>query len=179
MCWAHYHRLRRYGDPLAGRTPDGEPERYLREVVLTYEGDECLTWPYGRSGNGYGKLRVNGRKHIVSRLACEHVHGPAPTPEHEAAHSCGKGHLACVTKGHLSWKTAAANQADRLIHGTHCRGESSGRARLTEPEVRQIIALKGIKPIQEIAAQLGVSRRHVRNIHDKKRWAWLWDEAAA
>lgn len=113
-CSAHYQRWRAHGDPLKGRTADGEPKRYLHEVVLAYEGDECMPWPYGRYASGYGRIRGS----IVSRLVCEAVNGPPPTPKHEAAHSCGKGHEGCVTKGHLSWKTHAENMADTIAHGT-------------------------------------------------------------
>ena len=48
-CWAHYLRWRRHDDPLAGVTPNGEPERFFRETVLTYQGDECLPWPFARA----------------------------------------------------------------------------------------------------------------------------------
>lgn len=98
FCQAHYERSRRHGDPLAGRTAQGEPEKFLREVVLPYDGDECLLWPFARSRGGYGKIAVNSRLRTVSRLICEDAHGPPPTAIHEAAHSCGKGHLGCVTK---------------------------------------------------------------------------------
>ncbi|MER9217889.1 hypothetical protein NKI48_02990 [Mesorhizobium sp. M0644] len=176
-CKAHYTRWERHGDPLSGRTPKGEPERYLREVVLTYEGDECLPWPYGKSDDGYGRLTVEGRQRLVSRLVCEHKHGPTPTPEHEAAHSCGRGSEACCTKQHLSWKTRIENEADKLIHGTMIRGERHGLAKLTEPEVRQIIALKGKMLQREIAEQFGIGQPHVSTIHRKSAWTWLGDEA--
>lgn len=115
-CVAHYERWRRHGDPLGGGPPrasSAEPARYFRDTVLAYEGDDCLAWPFCRDRNGYGKM---GGK-IVSRLVCEKEHGPPPTPAHEAAHSCGKGHEACVAKRHLSWKTRAENASERVIHG--------------------------------------------------------------
>lgn len=169
-CQSHFMRWRRHGDPLAGRTPDGEPHRYFREVVLTYEGNDCLPWPYALT-KGYGQIWIDGRMHLVSRIICEEVHGPPPTPEHHAAHSCGKGHEACVTKGHLDWKTPSGNQADRLVHGTHSRGERNGNAKLTESDVRQIIALKGIMATRGIAAQFGVGHTTISRIHHKAAWA--------
>ncbi|RWO34773.1 MAG: hypothetical protein EOS10_00270 [Mesorhizobium sp.] len=113
-CIVHYQRWSRHGDPLAGRkTMNGEPQRYYREVVLTYEGDECIPWPYVVSFGGYGRMKKDGTMQFVHRLVCAEVNGPPPTPDHEAAHSCGKGHLACVTKRHLSWKTPKENCAER------------------------------------------------------------------
>ena len=115
-CKAHYRRWQRHGDPLGGRPR--QARRYLDEVVLTYEGDQCLLWPYGKDRYGYGKI-WNGRKKVgLHRLVCEITNGPAPTPKHEAAHSCGNGHLGCCTKRHLSWETHAENMADKIRHGT-------------------------------------------------------------
>lgn len=117
FCKKHYTRLLRHGDPQAGRTPCGDLERFYREVVLPYEGDECIAWPFSRTSSGYGKIYLGGQHLIVSRLSCEEANGAPPTPEHQAAHSCGNGHLGCVTKRHLSWKTSLGNAADKKHHG--------------------------------------------------------------
>lgn len=170
---AHRMRWYRHGDPLGGGTSPGEPERYCHEVVLAYEGDECLPWPYAKDSNGYGQIWHDGRLQHVTRVICGRVHGPAPTPEHEAAHSCGKGNFACCTKGHLSWKTPAENQADRLCHGTHGRGEQSGTAKLTEIKVREIRALCGTQPQRSIASRFGISEALVSMIKTGKCWGWL------
>jgi hypothetical protein len=131
-CKLHYARLCRHGDPFGGRTPNGEPLRFINEVAMTHTGGECLTWPYANKGSGYGNLWIDGKVVVVSRYICELAHGAPPTPEHEAAHNCGKGHDACIAPGHLEWKTPAENQADRLIHGTHSRGKRCGKAKLEE-----------------------------------------------
>jgi hypothetical protein len=172
-CQAHYQRWQKYGDPLAGRTPGGEPQRYLREVVLAYDGDECLVWPYTRGGKGYGRIWRDGRMPLVHRLVCTEIHGDPPTPDHQAAHSCGRGHLGCVTKRHLSWKTRAENQADRLLHGSHSRGERSVMSKLTQANVLEVRALKGKLPQREIAARFGVSRRSIADIQARRGWSWL------
>lgn len=121
LCSRHYHRWERHGDPLAGGTTRGEPARYLAQVVLPYAGDECLTWPYSRMKNGYANHTHEGRTVVLSRLVCNLVYGAPPTPRHEAAHSCGNGHLGCVNPRHLCWKTHTENEADKLIHGTRRR----------------------------------------------------------
>lgn len=57
FCKAHWHRWRRYGDPL-GAPHDGavsKQMRFYQNVVLTREGDERLTWPYSLSHDGYIK----------------------------------------------------------------------------------------------------------------------------
>lgn len=171
-CSTHYQRWRRNGYPLAGRTPEGEPQRYLTEVVLKYDGDECLTWPYGKTA-GYGSIQHNGRDALVSRIVCEEENGPPPTPEHQAAHLCGKGHEGCVTRKHLVWKTRLENQADKLIHGTMLRGERHFWAKITEAQAREILSLKGQMLQREIAERFGISRPAVGMIHRGKNWAWI------
>jgi hypothetical protein len=110
---------------------------------------------------------------LVSRRVCEETKGPPPTPAHEAAHSCGKGHLACVTKGHLSWKTHAENQTDKLIHGTDNRGQKHMMVKLTEDDVREIRALRGTMLQREIARQFGISQQSVGDIFRRATWGWL------
>lgn len=173
-CEKHYRRWRKHGGPLAGGTsPRGEARRFFEEIVLAYEGDECLPWPYAKDAAGYGKIRFDGRLHTVSRLVCERVNGPPPTPEHEAAHSCGKGHEACCTKRHLSWKTHLANIADTIAHGTRARGDRQGSSKLTEVDVIQIRALAGTMPQRKLAERFGINQVQVSRIHRRTTWAWL------
>jgi hypothetical protein len=101
------------------------------------------------------------------------VNGPPPTPEHEAAHSCGKGHEGCIAPGHLEWKTPAENTADRLVHGTHSRGERSYWAKLTEADVREILAMKGIIPQRKLAVRFGVTHQTIYKILRRQIWAWV------
>jgi HNH endonuclease len=169
-CTAHYKRWWRHGDPLAGRTPNGEPARFLTEVAYPYAGDECLRWPYGHNGDGYGQITHGGKHTYVHRKVCEEVHGPAPSDEHETAHSCGNGHLGCITPNHLRWATMSENHADRVIHGTSNRGERCGAAKLTEPEVRTILAMKGSALQREIAERFNVTPSNIGVIHRRKSW---------
>lgn len=172
-CSAHYWRFRKHGDPLGGRAPYGEVSRFIREVALRHTGDKCLTWPFGKTQRGYGLIWIDGKHVIASRYVCELVHGSPPTPEHDAAHSCGKGHEGCVAPEHLSWKTPVENKADELLHGTRPRGERNGHAKLTEAEAREILALKGVELQRNLAARFGVSRTAVASIHSGRKWTWL------
>lgn len=173
LCSKHYHRLQRHGDPLAGGTTRGEPATYLATVVLPYTGGECLIWPYSRMKNGYANHTHEGRTVVLSRLVCSLVHGAPPTRGHEAAHSCGNGHLGCVNPQHLCWKSHAENEADKLIHGTRLRGERTSWAKLTESAVREIRSLKGVMPQTEIASRFGVSKGAVNDIHRRRNWQWV------
>lgn len=174
LCSPHYQKLMKHGDPLVGRiyTPRGEQHIFFREVVVPYDGDECLTWPYIKE-HGYGVIAKNKRMKVVSRLLCEEINGPPPSPEYDAAHSCGNGTKGCVTKKHLSWKTKVENCADKLTHGTHNRGERHGNSKLTESQVVEIISLNGKETKAATARRFGISPQTVSKIHRRERWAWL------
>ncbi len=173
LCKMHYKRLSKHGDPMVGAaiTRSGEAKEYYETVVLAYEGDECLIWPYARTRDGYGAITKDGKSRIVSRLVCEAANGAPPTPRHEAAHSCGKGSVGCVAKGHLSWKTSVENSADSIIHGTSDRRERSGVTKLTESQVREIISSRDSLSLTKAAKMFGVSRVHICNIRSGRAWA--------
>lgn len=174
-CWAHYTRARRNGGPLNDKPrPEGKRLRFLLDTVLPYEGDECLIWPYVRDDGGYARLTGNDKsKRNVCRFVCRETNGPPPTPAHEAAHSCGNGHLGCVARNHLSWKSRAENKEDELIHGTRNRGERHGNSRLTVADVREI-RLERLSAALT-AKQFGVNAGTIHNIRQRKTWNWLPD----
>lgn len=154
-------------------TARGDVRRYYDQTVLNHDGDNCLIWPFFRDRNGYPKMGRNGKVHLVTRCICEDVYGPPPTEKHQAAHSCGKGHLGCVAKKHLRWALPTENEADKLLHGTDNRGERSGLSVLSEAAVVEILALQGVLPTSKIAHKYGVSEGAIQNIFDGRSWAWL------
>lgn len=117
-CKNHYYRFRKYGDPFAGGTSPGVPQKYMEAEVLPHRGGDCLPWPFARDSNGYGQVRIDGKLHYVARLVCSLVHGEPPTAGHQAAHSCGKGHEGCCNPSHLRWATVRENHLDKKAHGT-------------------------------------------------------------
>lgn len=173
-CRMHYARFKRHGNPLGGGTSHWEPLEWLQEH-LSYAGDDCLIWPFAREQSGYGRLTavVDGPQVGAHREMCRLVHGEPPTPSHETAHLCGKGHEGCVNPRHLAWKTQTENAADKLVHNTHIRGTRHPLNRLTEAQVRRIRALEGLLSQQKLADQYGVSRQTIQHIHRRTAWAWL------
>jgi hypothetical protein len=151
--------------------PLGQGAKFILEVVLTHEGNDCLAWPYSRNEQGYGRLSVDDKMVRASRYVCMLVHGDPPTPKHHAAHSCGNGHLGCVAPRHLRWATPKQNYADRLEHGTHARSERNGKAKLTEDQAREILSLKGIRFQRQLASDFGVAEGTIANIHSGRTWS--------
>jgi len=170
LCPSHYARQRKYGNPTVMRR-HGSAQRWVDLVAVPYSGDECLLWPFARNVRGYGTI---GNR-TASRYVCEIVNGAPPSPSHQAAHVCGKGHEGCVAPSHLVWKTHSENQMDRIDHGTTNRGERSASAKLTELQVRQIRKIAGTVSNRKIAAQFGVSSGHVWQIIHRNKWAAVDD----
>lgn len=172
MCQSHYMRAWRYGSPTHyPQTSKGL--KFYNEVVIGHESEDCLIWPYSVSSKGYPSLKISGKSILVTRMACEKKNGPPPTSKHEAAHSCGNGHLGCVNPMHLSWKTRSENQMDRVLHGTSNRGTRAARNKLSESDVRNIRLMRGIKSQVDLARIYGVSPNAIHEIHAEKSWSWL------
>lgn len=131
-----------------------------------YDGDECLIWPYSRNPEtGYGTFGLDGFLYYAHRYMCELVNGPEPSERHQSAHSCGNGHLGCVTPRHLSWKTISENQLDKHIHGTRRLLDR----RLTTGQVAEVRALKGKMSQYDIARKFGVGRGCIQYWHRHDR----------
>lgn len=173
LCGLHYHRWERHGNPLGGGTFHGLPLEFFEKTVLTYEGDDCLVWPFTRDYYGYGKIWKDGKLHAVHRLACEIINGPPINSKDEAAHDCGNGAGGCCNKKHIRWDTRTGNQADRIEHETSNRGSSHGMSVLNEQSVKQILNLKGLESQSKIAKRFGVSQPTIAMIHTGKRWGWI------
>lgn len=140
---------------------------FLRPLI-GHVGDSCITWPMSRC-RGYGIVGFNGENFRAHRLMCELSHGPAPAPDYEAAHSCGRGHHGCVNPKHLSWKTRSGNQQDRRLHNT--QGIlAPKRFKLTEADVANIRAREGIETVTDLASRYRVTRSTIRQIHLRKTW---------
>jgi hypothetical protein len=169
-CALHYNRLCRNGDPLTLKRPaNGEPLRYLHEVAFNYDGDACLIWPYARTGGGRGWIHwPDHQGSSVHVLVCEHEHGARPLG-HEAAHSCGNGHLGCIARRHIRWATISENHADKVAHGRSGRGQSNPNAKLSVSEVLAIRA--DARAASLVAADYSVSRQQVWTIRTGRGWS--------
>lgn len=161
LCQMHYHRLQRHGDPLhIERLGNGEYRKWL-ERHSTFDGEECLIWPYWRDKHGYGPARE----------MCRLAHGEPPTNEHQSAHSCGQGHQGCIHPRHLRWATRDENQQEMVAHGNSLQGQKNPHAKLTENAVLEIRASRERAVL--LADRYGVVRQTISDIRRRRSWAWL------
>jgi hypothetical protein len=169
-------RNRRHGDPLAGRTPVGDPSAFLDAAILA-DTAECIIWPYAYSGGidggpRYPRIGVTGT-HVpeaVTRIVCDRVYGPPPPGDIEAAHSCRQ--TMCINKRHLRWATVKENTEDRRIHGTMPIGEAHVNSTINVEIVRKIRHLRATLNYgpNRIATALGIGQGAASGVIYGKTW---------
>lgn len=140
---------------------EGAAIRFVRSHQNYPSTDWCLIWPFSTT-RGYGRFGYLGKGYYAHRFMCELAHGRAPSPHHEAAHSCGD--TACVNPNHLSWKTPGENGLDNRQHGTHVRSRYGNVGKLTPEQADAIRAQKGEKTLLELADEYGVSESCISNV---------------
>lgn len=109
----------------------------------------------------------------VHRLVLEAFVGPCP-PGMEGCHNDGN-----TTNNHVSnlrWDTRAANEADKIAHGTYQLGDRNPNSRHDEATVRRVHALRksGMK-YSDIEKETGVRVQNAWMIVHGKSWKHLCD----
>jgi len=136
---------------------------------------ECWLWTDAPSSNGYGYVKVDGKRRRAHRVAWELTNGPIPKGKgyHGTCvlHRCDV--RLCVNPAHLFLGTNAENIADRETKGRgwmpRYRGADCAWAKITEAQVVEIRAASG--PQTAISARFGISQQQVSRIRAGKRWA--------
>ena len=136
--------------------------------AMSFETDECILWPWGTQ-TGYGSFFKDKKRALAHIFVCHGAHGEPPTTKHEVAHSCGV--RKCINKRHLRWATKSENMADKLIHGTHNRGERGGLTKLTKEQVIEIRT--GKRRQTALAKEFGVTVATINDAKHHRTWSWL------
>lgn len=173
-CAMHYVRVRKHGDPLAGRNHAPPAERFWRRVDKSGQNG-CWNWTGARLSSGYGSFQVGGLGSPsigAHRYAWELHYGEPPPPGRALVvmHSCDN--RLCVNPHHLSLGTPKDNAQDM-----HRKGRSSGivprgtehfRAVLNPDTVRMIRASSETN--RAIAERLGVGINTIRGVRIGRTW---------
>lgn len=137
--------------------------RWIRDVALSYEGDDCLIFPFTLTPQGYALVRVGKFGATTThRVICQIVNGDPPEPSYHAGHTCRRGHEGCCNKQHLTWMTRSENGKDQEF--------PARKRKLTVEQVHEIYALRGIETNAAIAARYGVREITIRKILNGVTW---------
>lgn len=148
--------------------------RRLANGLDTAEPEECWIWQRTHNGQGYGMLRVAGRKVYAHRLAFELSGHVIPDGFH-ILHECDNPR--CINPEHLSAGTRSKNMADCHARGRsripapRMKGEANGSAKLTASAVALIREALARGEIQRVIAERhDVSQTLVSAIKRGRLW---------
>jgi transposase len=146
-------------------------EAIARFNALVKSGGGCWEWQGGKDRDGYGRMRIGGRKASrAHRIAWFIANGDPGTLL--VCHHCDNP--SCVRPAHLFIGTALDNNRDRVSKGRSnaSLGEHNGLAKLTEEQAKEIVDLyrDGGARQKDLAACFGVSQSAVQLILSGKRW---------
>ena len=149
-------------------------EAIARFHKLTLRTPGCWEWQGTKDKNGYGKMRIGGRRTgRAHRIAWMLEHGD-PGPLLVCHHCDNPG---CVRPSHLFIGTALDNNHDRIAKGrpNGSPGEANGTSKLTEPQVREMFDLyrSGGWRQKDLAARYGITQTAVQLILAGKNWSHL------
>lgn len=163
---------------VASLAPLGFPEYEIREdgtPVSHKSGSPVAVAVSEKEPGGHLRFAVcdgKKRRNIYVHFALLFLFGPPrPSSKHECRHL--DGNPANNALGNLAWGTKKDNADDRRAHGRNPTGEKHGRAKLSEPQAREVLSLKGSLSQEACARRFKVSRRAVRMIWDGVNWSHL------
>ena len=141
-------------------------DRIMERVVVSE--DDCWLWTGTKDPNGYGVIRVGGRKgktHPVHRFLDQLRNGPIPERIF-VLHHCDVP--ACVRPDHLWRGTQAENVAD-MDRKNRGRRYFETKRKLTPEQIDLI--LTSSKSSRILAQNLPVSARTIRRIRQRNPFA--------
>lgn len=123
--------------------------------------------PWVMVSGGYYMVTLSRRKKLrVHRLVLEAFTGPCPVGQ-EVCHN--DGNPVNNRLENLRYDTRENNQADRLDHGTHNRGEHQGASKLTESNIQAI--RNDFRTPKVIAPDYNVSPATIYDILSQRTWS--------
>ena len=134
-------------------------------VNMLKPNGECLEWTKHVETTGYGRTWALGKQWSTHRLALE-LEGISTTG-HCVLHSCDN--RLCCNPAHLRLGTQQENMQDMVSKGRQLSGSSNANAKLTEQDVREIRAIRGMYG-KDIAAQYGVHPSLIGRILNRQNW---------
>jgi len=137
--------------------------------------ETCWLWTACCNKYGYGQFWVGGAMRMANRISLELHLGRPLLPGMIACHAPHSvcGHRACVNPQHLSEKSQAENNSDKVADGTSNRGPRNPTCKLTEDQVRAVRTDNRL--LREIAEEYGIHVMTISDIKSRKNWGWLED----
>lgn len=142
--------------------------RLLRNSEIV---DNCLEWCGDRSPKQQGKITLDNRRLIVSRVAYALLVDKFEQAEH-VLHTCDNP--PCWLPEHLFLGTNYDNVQDMLRKDRQAKGQNHGRASLTDVQAIRIVTLskQGMRGV-DIAKLMNLEYSQVKDIAGGRSWRHL------
>jgi DNA-binding Xre family transcriptional regulator len=142
------------------------PKRKPIEYYIDDKGCHICTSHALRNGVGYPTTCLNGRATSVVRYLW--IKAGRDIPEGQVTrHTCDNP--VCVNLDHIVLGTSQENNQDKMDRGRCPMGEDVNTAKLTEAQVREIVAHPEVSS-RELAKQYGITRINVNYIRSGQTW---------
>ena len=164
---------RNRGKPVTAAATKGGAARTFWRLANTISED-CLIWPHGQTGDGYGTIRFRGRKTRIHRAALIYYTG-IDRVDLVAAHGrCHNPLCMNARAGHVYWATNRQNSQDTMRDGTWMGGQNHPQTNLADDDVLHIWSLRdqGVTATA-VAESLGLTRSIVGGIWRGETWPHL------
>jgi hypothetical protein len=143
----------------------------VRVMIDVAGPNECWLWTGRKNRDGYGVVRISGKKELAHRAAYRATFGDIPTGL-SVRHCCDNP--PCCNPAHLRVGTHADNMQDKILRGRQMRGETHYAAKLTDDTVRTIRAeyVRGCRNFggAALARRFGVSDMTISEVANRKIW---------
>lgn len=145
----------------------------------------CDEWTGSSTPGGYGRIRL-GRGFYYAHRVAWFLHSRRDPGALCVCHRCDNPR--CCNPDHLFLGTYSDNTLDSIAKGRRpkrlvfrnpeaTRGKSCRFAKLTESDVREILADASTAPV-DLAKRYGVSVDHIKRVIGRRTWRWLQVEPA-
>lgn len=170
MCSKHYARWRRsVNGPISKSTSKAQSQLYIEDVVLKWESDECLRWPFQVNKEKYASTYVKRKSKYAHKVICEIKNGPPPQVNSRAWHTCGNKEGGCVNPKHIKW--VELGHSIRFGRKRRVRaGENHHNSKLSNVDVLNIYRNKNKIPASGLARNYGVSLSAIYMIWSRRNY---------
>jgi len=152
------------------------PKVDLKKRISNYiinDETQCWEWQGFINPDGYGVLgatgETKGRSQLAHRIAYEEWVGEIP-PGMSVCHRCDNPK--CINPAHLFAGSHLDNMKDRDIKGRQAKGSQSGKSKLTEAQVEDILrrGLSGESSRGSLANEYKVTHDTISRILRREIW---------
>ena len=129
-----------------------------------YKGTRCWVWTASTLGE-YGHIKIKNKARYAHRISYEMTYKFIPKDKFVCHHCDNK---LCVRPSHLFLGTQKDNIQDAINKKRTAKGETHGKAKLTEEQVKQIRA--NPRSERKLALEYNVRYCTIGNIKRRKTW---------